>query len=416
MSQSPLRGARDLPGTSGDVDYLLSPMAVRQGSQVMLGLSRKGLTHFALDESRLDLVAAKVAEVTLKNYPTLDIPYHSRWTHFQVGGVDRNAALEKKLEALTPKDRAKSLLDLVVMSVLVDAGAGDKWKYIEKDTGKEFSRSEGLAVASWHFFTSGACSSDPYNPHRIDAHALERLDERKMSQAFQVSLENPMQGFLGRMELLRNLGRALSSSSEYFPNGRLGDLLDVFQKYADGDNIRAARILRAIQDSLGAIWPGRVSVNGVNLGDVWNYSPMGAGLVALVPFHKLSQWLTYSVVAPLEKFGMKVSGFEELSGLAEYRNGGLFVDMGVLVPRDPTLFKTSFPVESEVVVEWRALTLGLLDLLAPRVRKLLNKTEAELPLGKILEGGTWWAGRELAKELRPGGGSPIRIVSDGTVF
>ncbi|MGE0634502.1 MAG: DUF1688 family protein, partial [Pseudobdellovibrionaceae bacterium] len=41
---------------------------------------------------------------------------------------------------------------------------------------------------------------------------------------------------------------------------------------------------------------------------------------------------------------------------------------------------------------------------------------SEFPLAKVLEGGTWWAGRFLAAEKRQGGPPPIQIKSDGTVF
>jgi hypothetical protein len=46
----------------------------------------------------------------------------------------------------------------------------------------------------------------------------------------------------------------------------------------------------------------------------------------------------------------------------------------------------------------------------------LGKTAAEMPLARILEGGTWAAGRRIAKEKRADGGPPLIIASDGTVF
>jgi hypothetical protein len=39
-----------------------------------------------------------------------------------------------------------------------------------------------------------------------------------------------------------------------------------------------------------------------------------------------------------------------------------------------------------------------------------------LPLAKILQGGTWAAGRKIARERRADGSPPLRVVSDGTVF
>ena len=73
-------------------------------------------------------------------------------------------------------------------------------------------------------------------------------------------------------------------------------------------------------------------------------------------------------------------------------------------------------VGDEVIVEWRALTVALLDRVAEGVQKKLGVTAAELPLACVLEGGTWAAGRAVAAELRPGGAPPIQIHSDGTVF
>jgi hypothetical protein len=135
-----------------------------------------------------------------------------------------------------------------------------------------------------------------------------------------------------------------------------------------------------------------------------------------VPFHKLSQWLTYSLFEPLEQAGVSIALPGELTGLAEYRNGGLFVDGGAIVPRRASVLGDEHEVSSDVVIEWRALTLALLDRTAERVRGLLGLSADELPLAKVLEGGTWRAGRELAAEKRAGGGPPLRVRSDGTVF
>jgi hypothetical protein len=105
-----------------------------------------------------------------------------------------------------------------------------------------------------------------------------------------------------------------------------------------------------------------------------------------------------------------------LTGLPEYRNGGLFIDGGVIVPRSPSVLERTHKPEDEVIVEWRALTVVLLDELAVLVRQQLGRDEATLPLACVLEGGTWAAGRALAAELRPGGAPPLKVDSDGTVF
>jgi hypothetical protein len=133
-----------------------------------------------------------------------------------------------------------------------------------------------------------------------------------------------------------------------------------------------------------------------------------------MPLHKLSQWLSYSLIEPLREAGIAVTGLDDLTGLAEYRNGGLFIDTGVVVPRAPVT--GPMPVEAEMVVEWRALTVALLDRLLPLVRDRLGVAADDFPLGALLEGGTWAAGRKLAREKRPDGRPPIDVISDGTVF
>ncbi len=95
---------------------------------------------------------------------------------------------------------------------------------------------------------------------------------------------------------------------------------------------------------------------------------------------------------------------------------GCFLDSGVVAPHDAGLLSRPLDAAGESVVEWRALTMALLDRLAPEVRERLGKSAAEFPLACVLEGGSWAAGREIAFERRPDGSAPLEIVSDGTLF
>jgi hypothetical protein len=142
----------------------------------------------------------------------------------------------------------------------------------------------------------------------------------------------------------------------------------------------------------------------------------GDATTGLVPVHKLSQWLTYSLLEPLQVAGVAVTDIDGLTGLAEYRNGGLFLDTGVLVLRDPRETGRQHDVGSTLVVEWRALTLALLDRLAEIVRRHLHRDAVSFPLANVLQGGTWTAGRAIARAHRSDGSPPLEVVSDGTVF
>ena len=401
--------------------FLRSPAAIRvRCGLVFAAAQADALAHFALRAGRLEAAADYVARTIRANYPTLDIPTHSRWRHFAVGGRDRWAELAARLGGVGAEEAARVRFDLVVTSVLLDAGAGVAWRYREPESGEAYARSEGLAVASFELFAGGALSSDPERPLRADAAGLARVTEARLAEAFQVRPDNPLVGLTGRTALLRRLGETLAAAPALFGAEwpRVGNLFDHLAARARDGRLAAATVLEAVLEGLGPIWPGGIELGGVSLGDVWRHPAVRTRDLTdgLVPFHKLSQWLAYSLIEPLEDAGIAVTGVDGLTGLPEYRNGGLFVDTGVLEPKHEAVLTETHEVGSEVIVEWRALTVVLLDALAPLVRARLGKTEAELPLAKLLEGGTWSAGRRIARERRPGGGPPITVASDGTVF
>lgn len=398
------------------IAYLRSPLAIRARCEQVLQVGFAGqLAHFSIDLAAIPGVVDKVVAVMRAAYPDLKAPVHGRTNHFRAGGIDRAAAFDAKLAGLSANERTRAWIDLIVVSVLLDAGAGDAWRYREAETGQLLARSEGLAVASLHAFEAGLFSSDPAHPFRADIAGLRSLDPAKLAEAFQVSADNPLAGLEGRIALVRALGEAVEAAPAIFIGGRPGGLADLLRA---SETVTAASILAALLDGLGPIWPGRVSLGGVNLGDVWRHPAAGGSGASegLVPFHKLSQWLAYSMFEPLERSGVTIAQPGALTGLPEYRNGGLLVDLGVLVPKHERVRGAVHQPGDTVIVEWRALTVALLDRVAEGVQKKLGKTPAELPLACVLEGGTWDAGRAVAAELRPGGGPPIQIHSDGTVF
>jgi hypothetical protein len=412
---------------NNDLDYLLSPKAVRERSRRLFDAALEGQTHFEVHLDRLAPTVEFVVEVIRENYPDFKIPFHSRWGHFRAGGRDRVAELERAMDAARitdARERARVLLDLVIVSVLLDAGAGGAWSYTESDPGlhtglKKIARSEGLAVASFWMFLSGAFSSDPSRPLQADAKGLQSLTREALEKGFQVSAHNPLIGVDGRLGLLQSLGRAVEQGARVFPasndraGARPGAILDAVLVSKSGSTFEAKHLLRLVLDGLGSIWPGRLTQDGVNLGDCWKHSLLGQDLI---PFHKLSQWMTYSLVEPIEAAGVRITGVEQMTGLPEYRNGGLLLDLGLITLRDPANSQRAHLPSSELVIEWRALTIVLLDQIAAGVRKTLGWTEADFPLVKILEGGTWWAGRRAAKAKRADGSPPLKLESDGTVF
>ncbi|MDD9947785.1 MAG: URC4/urg3 family protein [Myxococcales bacterium] len=399
--------------------YLRDLATIRERCDRLLAYGIEGqLEHFEVHLDRLPVAAVRTATVTRRRYPDLKVPIHGRLRHFDVGGVPRLSDLERRTDDQDPCERARALCDMVVVSVLLDAGSGPRWRYHESETGQTLARSEGLAVASMRWIAAGGLSSHGL-PYQVDAEGLLAVTTERLGRAFQVSADNPLAGLGGRAGLLQALGEALTKRADVFgEEGRIGGLVDFFQARAEEGGVHANTVLDALLEGLGSIWPGGPALAGVPLGDVWRH-PRAGGTgpgAGFVPFHKLSQWLTYSMIEPLQVAGLQVSGVSALTGLAEYRNGGLLIDTGVVCPRDETATRVSHRVDAELIVEWRALTVALLDRMVPLVQAELGVAADALPLSSILEGGTWEAGREIAKELRPDGGPPIRIDSDGTVF
>ncbi|CAH0481265.1 unnamed protein product [Peronospora belbahrii] len=378
-------------------------------------------------ETKIPALADYVINVIRQSYPTpneSNVPFHSRWRHFETGDPHRVNKMTSTWNC-NQLEKARRLLDLALVSVLLDAGAGPTWQYKEPDTDNVYTRSEGLGIASLHMFCNGNFSIDPVNdPHRVDAQALNTLSDDAIIKAFQVTDTNPLVGCAGRTDLLKRLGKSITNYPDFFKGTdgsiRPGNMVDYLAKHqsASGE-ISITELWKVVLYGLQDIWPeSRTRIGGQNMGDVWelSYLPEHEKAGKFVSFHKLSQWLTYSLMEPLQDAGFIITDLYLMTGLPEYRNGGLLVDFGVLVPKSANILTSEFDPSSDVIIEWRALTVAILDELHKVILKRLNFSTDLFPLVKMLEGGTWKAGRMIAKEKRSDGGPPIKIKSDGTVF
>ncbi|KAI1078636.1 DUF1688-domain-containing protein [Whalleya microplaca] len=485
--------------------YLRSLGAVRERSKIVTDKALKNkLNHFDVDLEKFPNVVTFVCGIIKRDYdpPFVSIPPHGRHQHFCVGGRDRVANLLATFEqTVEVAEKTRRLIDLFLVSVLLDAGAGTAWSFKSAENGRVYRRSEGLAIASLEMFKTGLFSGNPANKFQVDKDGLSKLTVEQLAKGMQSRPGNEVAGLEGRAQLLIRLGAALAEKPDVFgDDGRPGNIVDYLLAHpttqASSTPIVLLPVLwNALMSGLAPIWPAsRTAIDGVSLGDAWpcssmpqrqqqqrasstpgspassssptfspfppssqggggggnnrNSSSPGAGAPAaataewesILPFHKLTQWLTYSLMQPMQSLlKIQFAGTELLTGLPEYRNGGLFIDLGVLTLKKDDMERglqnyadhgrrtgtkgvevaPMFEPGDDVVVEWRGVTVGFLDKLLVEVNKALREQlqGGELTLAQLLEAGSWKGGREIAEVSRPNTKEPpILIDSDGTVF
>jgi hypothetical protein len=245
-----------------------------------------------------------------------------------------------------------------------------------------------------------------------------------------------------RAHLLSRLGDSLLANPDIFgPIGRPGNLVDYLIDKEDTANkeLNYRTFWQTLQKLLIPIWPNtRTQINGTPIGDAWPLSTLSNHNTGndkqnnhnknIQPFHKLTQWLAYSLMVPFSRLLNHSWKNTYLgTGLPEYRNGGLLLDLGLLTLKPSCLARgqatsnttlPKFKDSGDEIVEWRALTVALLDEIYTIVKKVMAEEKGvELSMAQMLEAGSWKAGRELAREKRPDTmSSPILIEGDGTLF
>jgi hypothetical protein len=393
--------------------------------------------------------------LTQRDYdaPFNTIPGHGRYQHFAVGGRDRVAQLLTTFpDSVDTTEKCRRLIDLFLVSVLLDAGAGTGWSFKSAENGRTYRRSEGLAIASLEMFKTvrvhsrptptavpadepqGIFSSNPDVKMQVDKDGLRKLTVEALGIGLQSRPGNTIAGLEGRANLLIRLGDALDEKKDFFgADGRPGNLVDYLLSHPSTQASSTPVVLvpvlwNALMNGLAPIWPpSRTSINGTSLGDAWPcaamprprnsggvsaFPPSNGAWEGILPFHKLTQWLTYSLMQPMQSLlRMQFAGTELLTGLPEYRNGGLFIDLGVLTLKKDDLDRglehfadhcrrtgvravevaPMFEPGDDVVVEWRGVTVGFLDRLLVEVNKALRAELAggELTLAQLLEAGSW---------------------------
>ncbi|KAG2184499.1 hypothetical protein INT43_000408 [Umbelopsis isabellina] len=430
--------------TTTNPEYLLSLRAVREQNKRIYECVKSGkLQHFDIDLDKMEEVVRFVTLLVKRDFDDpSEMPSHSRWRHFDAGEQPRIKQLLASMSSSSALDKAKRLIDLFVISILLDTSPLHQWGYQEKSTGRVYRRTEGVAVAVLEIFKTGLFSSDPGDPYRVDAAALADLTVDDLANGFQISAKNTLVGLEDRVNLIQHVTETMKDYSSLFSSkdktsSRPGNMLDYLLSHAStvrSNKSSAVQMetLWSVAILLGELWAQGSKVGDKLMGDVWHCEALKStgNSDCYLPFHTTTQWICYSVIDILETvLSVTVDGKDQLTPLTEYPNGGLLLDTGLLVlkkrdlesglsnyrrnsllPGQPKIeVAPMFDINDSVVIEWRALTIYYVEIVASKVREKL-RSKKHLTLPQILEGGIWNAGRELAEISRPNTQEPPIVI------
>ncbi len=391
--------------------------AVRDRCRQVLAWTRAGHSPwFEVDDAALESAAQQVAALTGPQRAGRDGPIANCWRRFSAGGVDRRAWLERLLAAEPPDQRTHARIDLALVCETLGEAPDSHWSYTEAATGRVLTGREGLAVAAWHAFTAGLFSSDPQRPLQADAAGLRGVVAAPLGRVLQAGASFPPQDLHARALALRRLGEVLSEQPEVFgAAGRPSGLFDsVISPYGFAvpptADVRAHDILSQLLMTLSGLTPGGAQVGGVPLGDCWRHpAAQGPGASqGWLPLHAGMQTITGALLEPFEWAGVQVRDRSDLTAPADADHGNLLLDTQVLRLRDPRSAQTVWSRAEAIVIEWRALTVALLDELAPRVQRHLAAGDTRRGVAALLTGRLEPVARALAL-LRPKGRPVLRV-------
>jgi len=331
------------------VRYLLALKSVRISCSQILALGRAGsLPSFVVNMDAMSSLEDRVRASMDRAYPggLATVPSHSRWRQLeQPGGADRVTELSASWgQAVHAKEAARRKIDLIVCSVLLDCADTGGWAFTEEGGAAAVGGAAGTALAHLAAFKAGAFSSVAAVPHMADADGLCAFSEKTLADAFQTGAANELPAAPARVSAITNLGKRVNENSKFFSAPtvaareefggnrlRIGNLVDYLLTRCSTDSAGKYR--------LGDLWA--IVQNGIlaeSDADYCKAPTIATGAESTITFHATAQWLVLSLLEPLAEVGIKFSGEEELTALADPQNGGLLVDSGVLTPRDATAY------------------------------------------------------------------------------
>lgn len=383
---------------------LFRPQEVRRRAHEILDLLQKRASpSIEVHGGNMKTALLRVLEATKENYPDFQIPPYGLWREFEAGGIDRWAALAGARQFESAEEMLASAADLAVLGALMKTCRPANWVFEDTMTGGTAAGSGASALAAFQMFASGAFSAAMADPYRVDAETLTSFDPVELASGLQWDRQADKTLLDAMLRHLKRCGEAMALRPDLFSHGnatRPGLLAVRLAGESDGA-VDALRLLDNLLEAFAPVWDGGAVSGDVMLGDSFAHSGL-PGLPDLeegfiCPFHMAAQEMVYSLVEPFAWAGFEVAGLEHLTAPGDTAHAALFVGTGVLeLSADGE--NLSQGSARDRMVELRAASIALTDLLAGLLRQELDVSEGQLPLTCILEGGTSRAGNRIFEE------------------
>lgn len=404
---------------SGSNLDLFQPEEIRRRSHDLLAAAEGNeLRHVDVDLSKLGDVLLTLLETTRENYPDFHIPPYGVWRDFEVGGIDRWAALANARAFESAEEMLAAAGDLAILGAFMKTMHPAGWTFEDQMTGTRVSGNQASALAAFHMFAAGSFSSEMTDPYRVDADTLIRMEKDELALGLQWDLQQDVDLLEAMQKHLKRFGEALALRPDLFSkdDATRPGLLAVELANKSGEAVSARIVLDKLLEALAPVWVGGAEAGDIMLGDSFRHSgDAGIAEGTVFPFHMAAQEMVYALVEPFAWAGFEVADLELLTAPADDTHASVFTKSGVLKIKDGP----QTPMEDSVrdrMVEIRAATLALTDRLADLLRRELDVPAEQLPLTCILEGGTCRLGTRILEEASGKNEKLGRYLNPGAVF
>jgi GTP cyclohydrolase II len=429
-------GYNDFNNITQDPEILYSLQNIYENSEkIFMKIINGNSKYFIFNKNNYELLESKIEKELNENYKkNKKFINHSRLNHFEYNKKDYFKILHDENWKTDKIEKLRRSTELIIISCLLDAGAGDNWKYYSIKTNEFHKRSEGLGLCTLQMYEDGLFSSDPANPYMVNAYGLKNLSLQKFMNYFQINDNNDLIGITNRYSIIKKLSLILESNTDYYgyESPRLGNIVDFINLNYNitESGIKDHLIYDILVKSLKHIWENENSF--VKLpGDIWihpDFKDPSNMYADHFFFNKILQWINFSVIDYYEKFtNIEIIQTDILLPLSEYRNGGLLIDENIIslknslnpkcdcdccIPTQNNTLDKKLKANSPIIIEWRAITINLLKKLFIKIKPIFKN----LTISQFLENGSWIAGRKIAYKKRDSGNPPLNILLDGVYF